>query len=174
MFADGLEAVERKGFFATHRGLLEVPRVWETILEYIDLPMESSTTKSSAHAFPESHAVSTGASGSAAAASSSSAGDPALKAARTRKHTAVRREAHERSKPLREAWEGQARPRQGAGPDSRRTVEGGWVMVHGKDAARESPATAAEDGRRASMQSTESGEVIVNPLHERSMSGSAQ
>eukprot|EP00892_Ulva_mutabilis_P012209 jgi/Ulvmu1/9360/UM050_0112.1 len=165
--ADGLDAVERKGFFATHRGLLEVPHVWETIMDYIDLPMDASTAKSSANAFPESHAVSAQPPAGSAAATSSP-GAAVLKAVRGRKHAAVRREAHERSRQLREAWEGQARPRQGAGAlDSRRSVDGGWVMVHGQDA----PGGAS--GRR-SAQSTASGEVIVNPLHQRTMSGSSQ
>lgn len=164
--ADGLPAVERKGFFATHRGLLEVPHVWETILDYIDLPVGSSTAQSSANAFPESHAVSAG----VAATQPAGAADPALKAARTRKHVAARREGHERSKPLRDAWEGMARRRQGgAGLDSRTSVEGGWVMVHGKDAPG-GPAGA----RNGARMSTESGEVIVNPLHERGVSGSLQ
>ena len=161
-----MDAVERKGFFATHRGLLEVPRVWETILDYIDVPLDGSTAQSSAHAFPESHAVSAGAGSGRPAC----AADTGLKAARLRKHTAVRREGHERSKPLREAWEGMARPRPGAGGaglESRKSVEGGWVMVHGKEVP--SGLAAADGGGR---MSTESGEVMVNPIHERNISGS--
>lgn len=143
-----------------------MPNVWETILEYIDVPVGSSTAQSSANAFPESHAVSTG----VAATQPVGAADPALKAARARRHSAARREGHERSKPLRDAWEGMARPRQGgAGLDSRRSVEGGWVMVHGKDA----PGGPVGAGSSARL-STESGEVIVNPLHERGVGGSAQ
>lgn len=145
-----------------------MPRVWETILDYIDLPVESSTAKTSAEAFPASHAIG----GGLAATRPAPPADPTLKAARQRKHTSVRREGHERSKPLREAWEGMSRPRQGAagsGMDSRTSVDGGWVMVHGRDAP--GGPTAAGKSARMSTESRDSGEVMVNPLHERAMSG---
>ena len=100
--ADGLDAVERKGFFATHRSLLELPQVWEVVLNFVDVPVEddnAGTAESSAEAFPMSHTINTAAStelgtingGAVAAASGKNT-------ARAKRYAKLRAEAHARSK----------------------------------------------------------------------------
>lgn len=95
---DGLDAVERKGFFATHRGLLELPQVWEAVLDFVDIPVEDSaagTAESSAETFPMSHSISP-VLGTRPAAKVPGASQH--NTARTRRHAQLRTEAHARSK----------------------------------------------------------------------------
>lgn len=100
--ADGLDAVERKGFFATHRGLLELPQVWEEVLNFIDVPVEddsAGTAESSAESFPMSHTINTAASTELAATDGAAAvGADGKNPARARRHAQLRTEAHARSK----------------------------------------------------------------------------
>jgi hypothetical protein len=94
--------VERKGFFATHRGLLELPQVWESVLNFIDVPVEdgdSGTAESSAETFPMSHSISPALSTEPAAkVAGGAAGAAGQNPARARRHAELRAEAHARSK----------------------------------------------------------------------------
>jgi hypothetical protein len=95
--------VERKGFFATHRGLLELPQVWEAVLNFIDVPVEdgeAGTAESSAETFPMSHSINTAAVSMQPPASLAAgvAANAGLNPARVRRHAQLRKEAHERSK----------------------------------------------------------------------------
>lgn len=100
--------MERRGFFATHRGLLELPQVWEAVLDYIEVPMEGAA--------PVSHPVDT-------------------RALRKRHSEALRGQAHARTKAHREHWaKSAAAMREGAktvAKGARKSIGGDWVVVGG-------------------------------------------
>jgi hypothetical protein len=142
---DGLDAVARRGFFATHRGLLELPQVWETVLQWIDLPSSepSATPKeASAAIFPQSHTVSPPV--------TASLGDGGAHAARSRarlRHSAqLRPEAEARSKGRRDAWSrcAAALRRSGRSVVSTAAEEfgGDWVVVEGARTSTVTPPDA--------------------------------
>lgn len=147
---DGLDAVERRGFFATHRGLLELPQVWETVLQWIDLPSadpSATPEEASATIFPQSHTVSPPV---AAGFGDAHAG---RSRARRRHNAQLRPEAEARSKGRRDAWARCAaalrRSGQGVAPTGAEELGGDWVVV---ERARTSTA-APPDGS------------AINPLH---------
>ena len=110
--------MERRGFFATHRGLLELPQVWEAVLDYIEVPVGDAPL-AAAGAAPAVHPVDAG----------------AARALRRRHSAALRSEAHARTKPHREGWaKGAAAMRDGAKTVSqggRKSIGGEWVVVGG-------------------------------------------
>jgi hypothetical protein len=125
--------VERRGFFATHRGLLELPRVWETVMDWIDAPAPpgAAAAGGSAALFPHSHAV-------AAVAGSGAGGadDSALRRGRAHR-AALRAEADARTERHRAAWHamGTALPGYGHGPVSAPYAGrlGEWEVVNEHD-----------------------------------------
>jgi hypothetical protein len=155
MHADNLPAIERRGFFATHRGLLELPQVWEAIIHWLDAGAPGD--KPSSHPI-EASVIAPNASAAAVAAASGGAavagGAAERHAARRRHNAALRAEGEARAKPHREKWHASAAAmrRSGKAPRGGHAEShemGDWVFVN-------------KSGRN-SIESD--GVTVVNPLH---------
>lgn len=136
-FADNLDATERRGFFATHRGLLELPQVWEAVLDFIDMPMSTETAKPGLHT-----------------AETTLAGEAGV---RRRRSATLRPQAQRRTKEHCEQWaKCAASMRDGSKPvmhAKRASVGDDWVVIRRN---KERDRVATTDAVTA-----------VNPLHSR-------
>lgn len=111
--ADGLDATERRGFFATHRGLLELPQVWEAVLDFIEMPITARTPSGTVQTVEATPADVAG--------------------LRRRRSAALRPQAQSRTKRHSEQWaKCAASMRDGSKPVAhakRTSVGGDWVVI---------------------------------------------